>query len=188
MIYLRSDYGSTWKGTVTIKDTIMNNAKPSSTTNAKSWVVSIYGLAWSNHDFGYTCHMPNTVIDNLQFANASYKGFLSSTTYYPKVYVVQKANNSTSTGRFLDNNATVGEVTYTAYWYNMWHRTDIGKEILDSETTLRDGTVTTTNYNVYVAPDYITVKNNSYTNINYYVPNIDFFKNTTLTGVSTINP
>lgn len=59
IITLRSDYGSTWKGTVTIKNCRVKNSNTS---------MSIFAMTWVNHNFGYTVHMPNVVIDNLTFA------------------------------------------------------------------------------------------------------------------------
>lgn len=55
---LRQDYGATWKGTVTIRD-----------CTAKYTSGSEYNLCyllWSNHDFGYTCHFPNIIVDNFK--------------------------------------------------------------------------------------------------------------------------
>ena len=65
MIYLRDDYGSPWEGTITIKDTVAVNHKNGDT-------ISDFGLVfhkYTNADFGYICHFPNIVIDNLQFTN-----------------------------------------------------------------------------------------------------------------------
>ena len=56
LIAIREDYGSTWKGELTIKDVTLRNTKTPSV---------IYAL-WSNHYFGYDTYLPETVIiDNL---------------------------------------------------------------------------------------------------------------------------
>ena len=61
LIYLRSDYGATWNGTITIKDTkAINHAE------GKTWLIF---HAYKNHYYGYDCHVPNIVIDNLEFTN-----------------------------------------------------------------------------------------------------------------------
>lgn len=60
-INLRSDYGSTWMGEFIIRDCVF---KP---TGVESGQVSLIGGSNSGqHDFGYTCYMPERiVIDNL---------------------------------------------------------------------------------------------------------------------------
>lgn len=58
-INLRGDYGSIWRGNVTIRNCTWKPRNPNNT--------SIFS-AWNNadHDFGYTCYMPiNVVIDGL---------------------------------------------------------------------------------------------------------------------------
>ncbi|MFY7898980.1 MAG: hypothetical protein ACOVNY_02275, partial [Chitinophagaceae bacterium] len=73
-INLRSDYGSTWQGKFIIRNCIFTPAKTSSTN------VSLIGGAYSGqHDFGYTCYMPEHIaIENLVINDAnfsiSYKG------------------------------------------------------------------------------------------------------------------
>ncbi len=72
VVHLRSDYGSTWDGEVIIKDVTLKN-----TGNA-----SIFTGNWYNHYFGYVCHLPNVVIDNLKLAKTTtitvFSGFSSS--------------------------------------------------------------------------------------------------------------
>lgn len=65
LINLRDDYGSTFKGTITLRNCKL---KPFDTSKT---VLYILGQKWQNHYFGYTCHMPNVVIDNLTFAEGS---------------------------------------------------------------------------------------------------------------------
>jgi hypothetical protein len=63
-IMLREDYGSTWRGNITIRNCVFDNI------NAKSkyeTVAIIYG-EWVNHNFGYQTTLPNLYIDNLRFA------------------------------------------------------------------------------------------------------------------------
>lgn len=62
MFQLRRDYGSTWEGTVIIKDCdLAPNEKVIPKDNV--YICSAY---WANHDFGYKCHFPNLIIDNLR--------------------------------------------------------------------------------------------------------------------------
>ena len=58
LIYLRSDYGSTWDGTVTVKNTVANVSEGDT---------YIFSHNYANWDFGYTCHFPNLIIDGLKY-------------------------------------------------------------------------------------------------------------------------
>jgi len=60
-IYLRNDYGSPWNGTITIKDTVAHGYATGTT-----WLVYHQYRNWY---YGYTCHFPNIVVDNLEFTN-----------------------------------------------------------------------------------------------------------------------
>lgn len=79
LLFLRSDYGSTWEGNVKIIDC--------------KWVLSDYGQnasyiigMYNNgmHDFGYTCYMPETIeiknlyIDDSAFAQKEHEIYLFS--------------------------------------------------------------------------------------------------------------
>jgi hypothetical protein len=74
LINLRSDYGSTWQGEFLIRNCIFVPG------NGKSTNVSLIGGSYSGqHDFGYTCYMPERIIiENLQIDDsknpADYKG------------------------------------------------------------------------------------------------------------------
>ena len=56
VVSLRGDYGSTWDGEIIIKDVVLKNTSSSATVISGSW---------NDHYFGYTCHLPNVIIDNL---------------------------------------------------------------------------------------------------------------------------
>ena len=59
VIYLRNDYGSTWNGTITIK-----NVSAYTHTSYTSYVVN---HTYNNWYYGYTAHFPNLHIENLDF-------------------------------------------------------------------------------------------------------------------------
>jgi len=59
---LRRDYGSTWEGTVIIRNCDVD-PNEEITKKDKLYVCS---MKWYNHDFGYVCHFPNIIIDNLR--------------------------------------------------------------------------------------------------------------------------
>jgi hypothetical protein len=68
LINLRSDYGSTWQGNFVIKNCIFVPAggKPTSASLIK-------GSYTGQHDFGYTCYMPERIIiENLHIDDAAH--------------------------------------------------------------------------------------------------------------------
>ena len=58
LIHLRNDYGSTWNGTISIKD-----VEAYAYTTSEPYVVY---HTYNNWYYGYTCHFPNIDIDNLE--------------------------------------------------------------------------------------------------------------------------
>jgi hypothetical protein len=68
LINLRSDYGSTWQGELIIRNCIFVPADGRPTTASL-----ISGSYSGQHDFGYTCYMPERItIENLQINDASH--------------------------------------------------------------------------------------------------------------------
>ena len=63
-IYLRDDYGSDWQGKVLIKDCEIDTLVDD---------FDIYNFTYRNHDFGYKCYLPSTLIDNLTLTNGNEK-------------------------------------------------------------------------------------------------------------------
>ena len=59
---LRTDYGSTWNGTVIVKDTLLQNKRSTGV---------ITDVLWTNHDFGYTCCFPSIILDNVRHSNST---------------------------------------------------------------------------------------------------------------------
>jgi hypothetical protein len=68
LINLRSDYGSTWQGEFHIRDCIFRPA------NGRSVSASLIGGSYSGqHDFGYTCYMPEKIIiENLRIDDTAH--------------------------------------------------------------------------------------------------------------------
>lgn len=63
VVALRGDYGSTWCGEVIFKNITLNNTGSPILVNA----------GWVNHNFGYTCHLPERiVIDGVKLASGDY--------------------------------------------------------------------------------------------------------------------
>ena len=66
-IQLRSDYGATWRGDVYMKDV---DLKYEMKTKDR-YNFSLISSAWKNHDFGYTCYLPQ----NIHVENVNMLGF-----------------------------------------------------------------------------------------------------------------
>lgn len=68
IVNLRSDYGSTWQGTLLIRNCVFVPA------NGKPVNASLISGAYSGqHDFGYTCYMPERIIiENLRIDDANH--------------------------------------------------------------------------------------------------------------------
>ena len=82
-INLRSDYGSTWQGTFVIRNCIFVPARPAR--------VALIGGSYSGqHDFGYTCYMPERItIENLKIDDSNhpedYQGPAIFTDFNPQM-------------------------------------------------------------------------------------------------------
>ena len=68
LIYMRGDYGSTWEGSVTIK-------------NVDAYVSSgafyMFFHSYNNWDYGYKCYIPNIEIDNINLYNVKTKAAIN---------------------------------------------------------------------------------------------------------------
>ncbi len=85
LINLRSDYGSTWQGELVIRNCIFvpTGGRPTSTT-------LISGSYSGQHDFGYTCYMPERItIENLHIDDSNhpedYQGPAIFTNFNPQM-------------------------------------------------------------------------------------------------------
>jgi hypothetical protein len=85
LINLRSDYGSTWQGEFMIRDCIFvpSNGRPTSAS-------LIGGSNSGQHDFGYTCYMPERItIENLKIDDskhpADYQGPVIFANFNPQM-------------------------------------------------------------------------------------------------------
>lgn len=83
LITLRSDYGSSWEGTLIVRRTYW---QPDS-TYAYPRIINFSNS--SNHDFGYTCYFPRLIIDDLEVDDTK----LLSNGSYSNIPII---NNNTS--------------------------------------------------------------------------------------------
>jgi len=69
LIHLRSDYGRTWKGTITFKDVDVYYYEDSSHSYAggNPYTSTIFDITYTNWYWGYTCYYPNVVVDGMEF-------------------------------------------------------------------------------------------------------------------------
>jgi hypothetical protein len=148
-IELREDYGSTWNGTIEIKDCTYKNAWGMS-ANTLYLITAI----WVNHNFGYQTHLPNVIVDNLKLASGH-----SSI----KNIEIFNLSNGSDLDDAVDTEPDFEEGLVTQ---------DFRQPILHHT----NGT-TKTNVNPYIAPKSIIIKNNL-AELNYKAPTHVVFENT----------
>ena len=153
---LRSDYGSTWRGTITVKDCTINNWYGSIGTN-----LAVFGTTWTNHYYGYVCYMPNLVVDNLKWENI--KG--------STVYLIAFSNED-----------DINKANLTLGSEHVAKDDDANEDgICDhcGQSMLKNCMV---NENPYISPDFFKVINNK-AGITYKIYNIPLFKTTKIEGI-----
>ena len=165
IISLRPDYGSTWKGTITIRNS----------TAYDSWgTVALYGIVTAsiaNHDFGYDLYFPNIIIDNLTITHPA-----------DIVHIVAK-----STAKCSHRNADGS--------YAVDQEKDIGLCSLCNAYVYRSITLNTNlhldeiqdadgrpNQSPYIPPEYIKVFNNKNKGYVIQLYDVPFFENTVIEG------
>lgn len=117
VINLRSDYGATWQGVITIKDCEI------STTRSE---IVIASGSWVNHDFGYICHVPSLILSGLTYTNPNlpiyiYNNAICTTNtnmYLPTLADGTKNNNVLAAPAFVKVLDTKG---YTYTFLNSTH-------------------------------------------------------------------
>ena len=144
---LREDYGSTFKGTL-----ILRNLDIVSAVGSKP-PAAIVRIMSANHNFGYTCHFCNLVVDDVRFIDRNGKNILTEIAI---VFDYQCDPSATFNYRGVgDPNIHIaGEVC-------------------------SDGKV---NINPYQPPEFLEVKNNSQNGYTVYLKNYPFWANTEIKG------
>ncbi len=97
LIYLRSDYGSTWEGEVFIRNCVFspNAGRPIS-------VSLIGGANSSQHNFGYTCYMPNRItIENLRINDSNHSESYQGPTIFSNFNMEMKDSSYQETFPFV---------------------------------------------------------------------------------------
>ena len=66
-LILRDDYGATWRGDIKFKDIVLKTSKDNPT-------LSLISAAYTNHDFGYACYLPERIdLDNAKIVKYGFK-------------------------------------------------------------------------------------------------------------------
>lgn len=118
-VQLRADYGSTWEGDVVIKNCTMK-------TSSKT--CSILAADWNDHDFGYTCYLPTTVIiDNFKVEGATTCNVFSSITSSKPSTVANSNNPYVITQEVIIKNDDFG-INLTANTSGLFENTILTRE------------------------------------------------------------
>jgi len=181
---LRSDYGSTWDGTVTVDNVDVLVYATSEDKTAEFGVVS---NTYTNWYYGYVCHFPNLVINNLKFHN-SYKYYRgdSDTLLSSDVSVRLLAQNVLDSEPNIHLDTTLNRHPIFPDVDNDGDENNYvdGTEIIFDGQTDASGVVDTTsnqNLNPTKPPKTITVTNNPHGEYNFQFDVSTFFKSTTIT-------
>ena len=154
LIYMRSDYGSTWEGEVILDDV---------RAYASTGNFYMFHHSYTNWDYGYKCHIPNIDINNLSLYNVKTKRPLADETeitffYGDKDNYMHLGNTASTNPREIMYNEATG-LYYIA---------------INSSANFR-------NDNPIGMPDYIKIRNNPHNYKFRFVKNADpsfYFANT----------
>lgn len=192
VVTLRSDYGATFKGTITFKDVKVIDVYENGN------ITAVVGMQSANHYFGYTTYFPNIVIDNLYIRNVSGKSIpiASASGFTPKadgfVYrgVLDPSIHRTDVD-YPDLKCDVcekGEAGHTNHSYKgsggACEVCGVAKNLHKSAHEYSDSK----NLNPYMPPSFIKVSNMDSQKFTLFVHDVPFFENTELTGINKIAP
>lgn len=126
-VYLREDYGATWKGTVEIK-----NCQLIPKERDNSSFVYVYKAQWYCHDFGYPCYLPETIIDNVSVEGFDKIYFLDDLVSNLKVDVTpdDDSNEKIPLISVTDTEAVATEITIGDYTFENINPYILPKEII----------------------------------------------------------
>lgn len=155
-IQLRGDYGSTFNGTITVKDTTF--------LDEDDGILAIFTASSSNWDFGYTTYFPNLIVDNITIKTPNRRVELlwdfeaklfSETNRYPSRSVTRDpVHRADARFQYVFNTVDEDGKPYT--------------KVVDDDI----------NHNVYVPPKFIKVVNSNDTEHDLVLYDVDFFENT----------
>ena len=149
-IELREDYGSTWRGTIELK-----NCTYEKVGGGISDTLALISAIWVNHDFGYQTYLPDVVIDNLKFSD-------NVTNAVKKIEIFSLVN-----GSFNDNKVD----TEPDFEENLVVDDFRAPVLYDKNGNSKE------NANPYIASNSIIIRNN-YVGMNYVKPSHVVFSET----------
>ncbi len=155
IIYLRNDYGSTWDGTVYMKDV---KAYPEVTAAGVPETLYLLHHQYQNWYFGYKCYFPNVYVDNLELYNR-----VTGEPYDPGF----KVQLTTATSSLFDPDMHLSETRDFAPFYadldedgdGLVDGTDIAYDSVISASGIRVNS-SRLNLNPISPPKYIYIINN----------------------------
>ena len=164
LIYLRSDYGSTWNGTITIKNV-------SGYTHEDKSIYLIYHN-YANWYYGYRCYFPNVNIDGLDYYDIDSREAISS----DKTIILSSTNSQIQNWNI--HSSLVNEIA-PAYEYvdrngdGYVDKTDCNGEYIGETGIVYQEHLVTSRYNGTGdtnEKNYGTAQNPKYQNLNPIVP------------------
>ncbi len=184
---LRDDYGSSFSGTLTIKDCRIIDGWGSGTT-----VKSLISVHKANMDTGYTCYFPNIVIDNLDIDTTNkdvelvayaYRTYDKDGSHYPTRDVFTQD---------VHDPEALFDYFYETRNPDCFKTHPYFSAFLDKTDTVDNGDGTYTliihkikNQSVYIPPEFIEIKNNEGKNYRLTLYNCKFFENTEIRAGGT---
>ncbi len=171
VLNMREDYGSTWDGTITMKDvSYITDYSKATESNAQALsTANVTVSTWANHYFGYVTHMPNLVVDNLKFSGdmSARSGFaFSEASPAYSTYLALKDIDCSSTVTTVnlyslnqnadDKNIYVDGVDYSAAKVTI---TSVSEAMNNNNFNESYAAGENKNYNPYTPPEYYVIKN-----------------------------
>ena len=172
-VQLREDYGATFKGTVTFRNSTVKDPYGDGRLRA------LFHAPVANHDFGYKLYFPNVVVDNLKIENANGK----------TIHLLWDSNASQTCEHMTNGSLIAGpdaeEIGKCSKCGAFTYRNPISEPNIHLDVLQRDGRE---NLSPYYPPEYITVQNNAQNGYNLVIYDVPFFANTEITGEITKVP
>ena len=190
VITLRSDYGATFKGTITFKDVKVIDVYENGN------ITAVVSASSANHYFGYTTYFPNIIIDNLYIRNVDGKSIpiASNSGFTPKadgdVYrgVLDPGIHKTDID-YPDLKCDVCEEGQAGHVENHAFKGSGKCDICGISSSLHKAAHAfsdSKNLNPYTPPSFIKVSNMDNQKFTLYVQDVPFFENTELEGISKV--
>ena len=156
-VQLRRDYGAAFNGTLTIRNSKIVDAKENDALGA------LVEAPNAHHDFGYTSHFPNLIVDNLEIeTRCEYVDLVEDITQSWRDTDHYPARN------FLREDSHDPDALFTHYYETL---DENGKQYTKITENVK-------NVSPYIPPKFIKIINNGDKNYKLTLYRANFFKNT----------